>query len=76
MEGDDSPASALYCAGEIEILFVSGKAVEENDRRMRAGASGQIELRVDARSLTQELKASAAGGMSGIDWRVRSNRRR
>src|SRR6185437_8231581 len=42
IDGDGVPSGAADGLGEVEILLVPGKPVEENECRMRAGAGRDV----------------------------------
>jgi hypothetical protein len=68
LEVDHVPAIAADGLREVEILFVSGKAVEKDDDRMRACSGGDVGERVELGAVAGNLKGLHCGWVCLV-WR-------
>ena len=76
MEGDHAPSSALNRPGKVEVLLVSRQAVEQDDGGVQPRSCGQIQLRVDAFAMADELEAATARRIGTIDGWILADRGR
>src|SRR5690348_8849589 len=70
MESDDCPARTLHRARKVQILFIPREPVKQDDSRVWASTSRQVQHCVNSLSVARELQAGADRRMSMVDRRV------
>ena len=68
VEVENIPSGAADILCQIQISFVTGKTVQQDHRRMRAGARGDIHECIQQRSVARNLKSlhgSSIGSIAG-----------
>jgi len=70
VEVDDVPTVAANGLGEVEIFFVAGEAVEEEDDWMRAGAFGDVGEGVEHGAVAGDLEGLHGCGICFVGWWV------
>ena len=63
VEEEDVVAGAAEGLGDVEIFFVAGEAVEEDDGGMRACSGGDVDEGVEQGAVAGELEGVDGGGM-------------